>query len=178
MPAAPAVECAAWFEAARPERGWVLPVLAAAVLGFAGKSSAPAAAPEAIAFATYGKPYFVRNDFQPGVPRSYLVIRSWSGFQAVFGVGATMGGPKATIGPELFRSKMLLVAIERGPLCTFVAAKVDRLARGIAFEYGLRCPAPSSASFAVPLIVAIERSDAPVSFVENGRTIEVVRATR
>lgn len=148
------------------------------LLGLVRTASAGSLPAAAIPFTTYGKPYFVRNDFQPSLPRSYVVIRSWNEFGTVFGVGTTMGGPRATIGPDLFRAKMLLVAIERGPLCAFSAAKVDQTAAGIALVYGLRCPAPSSASFAVPLIVAIDRSDAAVSFVENGRTIDVVRAPR
>jgi hypothetical protein len=153
-------------------------LVAAILLGLARTASAASSPPAAIPFTTYGKPYFVRNDFQPGVPRSYVVIRSWTEFGTVFGLGTTMGGPRATIGPDLFRAKMLLVAIERGPLCAFVSAKVDRTASGIALVYGLRCPGPSSATFAVPLIVAIDRSDAPVSFVENGRTIDVVHPAR
>jgi hypothetical protein len=153
-------------------------VLAAAlVLTFAGTALAATAPPAMIPFATYGSPYFVRNDFEPGAPRSYAVIRTWSAFQAAFGVGVTMNGPKATIAPATFRSKMLLVAIERGPLCSFVSAKVARNASGLRVEYGLRCPAANSASFAVPLILAVDRSGSAVSFVENGRTVRVVPAS-
>lgn len=153
-------------------------VLAAAiVLGFAGTASA-APPPVLVPFATYGNPYFVRNDFEPKATRSYAVIRSWAAFQAAFSVGTTMNGPKATISPAVFRSKMLLVAIERGPLCSFISAKVVRNAGALNVEYGLRCPAPTSASFAVPLILAVERSTSAVSFVENGRTVRVVPGAR
>jgi hypothetical protein len=146
------------------------------ILGFAGTAlPAPASPPTAIPFATYGSPYFVRNDFQPGLPRSYAVMRSLRAFQAAFGVGRTMNGPKATIDDATFRTKMLLVAIERGPLCTFTAAKVTSSTGSIRLEYSLQCPARGSASFAVPLIIAVERSASAVSFVENGRTIDVVR---
>ncbi len=151
----------------------------AVALGLTGNASAsPLTPPAAVPFATYDAPYFVRNDFQPGLPRSYAVVRSWSTFQTIFGVGATMNGPKATIGPQTFRSKMLLVAIVRGPLCSFAAAKVDRTSNGISLVYALRCPAQGSAKFAVPLIVAVDQSQLPVGFVENGRTIEVVPGAR
>jgi hypothetical protein len=154
-----------------------LVLTAAIVLGFAGIASAATAPPAAmIPFKTYGSPYFVRNDFEPGAQRSYAVIRTWKAFQAAFGVGVTMNGPKATIAPATFRSKMLLVVIERGPLCSFVSAKVARNSSGLRVEYGLRCPAANSATFAVPLVLAVERADLAVSFVENGRTVDVVAA--
>ena len=153
-----------------------LVLIGALVLAFTGAALAAAAPPAMVPFATYGSPYFVRNDFEPRAPRSYAVIRTWEAFQAAFGVGVTMNGPKATIAPATFRSKMLLVAIERGPLCSFVSAKVARNASGLRVEYGLRCPTASSASFAVPLILAVERSGLAVSFVENGRTAHVVAA--
>ena len=170
----------AWFGDARPELASVrLVLIAALVLGFTGTALAATAPPPAmVPFATYDSPYFVRNDFEPGASRSYTVIRTWSAFQGAFGVGVTMNGPKATIEPSTFRSKMLLVAIERGPLCSFVSAKVARDVRGLRVEYGLRCPAASSASFAVPLILAVERSGSAVSFVENGRTVHVVAGAR
>jgi hypothetical protein len=154
-----------------------LVLTAAIVLGFAGTASA-APPPALVPFATYGSPYFVRNDFEPKAARSYAVIRTWSAFQAAFGVGTTMNGPKATIAPATFGAKMLLVVVERGPLCSFVSAKVARNAAGLRVEYGLRCPAATSASFAVPLILAVERSDSAVSFVENGRTVDAVPAVR
>jgi hypothetical protein len=150
---------------------------AALLLALAGTASAATAPPAMVPFKTYGSPYFVRNDFQPGVPRSYAVIRTWKAFQAAFGVGVTMNGPKPTIAPATFRSKMLLVAIERGPLCSFISAKVARDVGGLRVEYGLRCPAANGATFAVPLILAVGRADAAVSFVENGRTVSVVAPT-
>jgi hypothetical protein len=152
-----------------------LVLTAAMALGLTGMAGAAPGPPAAmIPFATYGSPYFVRNDFEPRAPRSYAVIRTWKAFQSTFGVGVTMNGPKATIAPSTFRSKMLLVAIERGPLCSFVSAKVARNNAGLSVEYGMVCPAANSASFAVPLILAVDRSNLAVSFVENGRTIHVV----
>ncbi len=172
------MQCCApeWFEATHPEPHGVRFVLGAAiVLGFAGTAlPAPAAPSVTIPFATYGSPYFVRNDFEPGARRSYVVIRTWSAFHGVFGVGVTMNGPAPAIAPSTFRSKMLLVAIARGPLCTFGAPRVTRSAADVQLAYALQCPAPSSASYAVPLIVAIDRSPAAVGFVENGRPVDVV----
>lgn len=132
--------------------------------------------PPSIPYAIYGAPFFVRNDFERGRARSYLVVRDETTFRRVFGIGMTMGATAPPIGPDFFAARMLLVAIERGPRCRYTVEAVRPGATTLRLSYALACGPRESASFAVPLIVAVPRSDATVTFVENGTVRARVRA--
>jgi inhibitor of cysteine peptidase len=137
-----------------------------------GKEGPPKAA-AVLPYEIYEAPYFVKNTFEPNAPQSFAVIRTMEQFNAVFGVGMVMGGPRPQIKAETFESRIVVVTVKRGPMCSYKVESVTAKGAGLQVRYEAKVEPPGSATFAVPLILAVPKGNsASVTFVENGKEVK------
>jgi hypothetical protein len=127
-------------------------------------------------FTAHGAPYFVKNTFEPNAPQSFAVLKSLAEFENVFGVGMVMGGKKPEIDAATFKSQIVLAVVKRGPMCHYQVKSVAANAGGIEVRYEAKTDPPGSATFAVPMIVAVPAGKySAVKFIENGKEVQVLK---
>jgi hypothetical protein len=133
-------------------------------------------ASKSLTFTTYSRPYFVKNTYEPKAAQSFAVLKTLEDFQGVFGVGMVMRGPRPQINAATFESQIVLVVVTRGPMCHYDVESVATKDSGIELRYKVKSDPPGSATYSVPLIVAVPKSNyATVTFVENGKEVKVVK---
>jgi inhibitor of cysteine peptidase len=142
----------------------------------AGEPQTRPATGKAIPYELIAGPYFVKNTFEPNAAQSFAVIRTMEQFNAVFGVGMVMGGPRPEIKPETFESRIIVVTVKRGPMCSYKVESVTATGTGLEVRYEAKVEPPGSATFAVPLIVSAPKGEyASIAFVENGKEVKVLK---
>jgi hypothetical protein len=151
----------------------------AALAGLSGFSFAAAEEKNSVKFQIFEAPYFVNNNFEPDAADSFAVVTSLEEFNAIFGVGFTMGGPKPAVEAKLFDSQMIVVAVKRGPLVDFNVNVVTRDMTTLTIRYTSEAHGADNATYASPLIVAVSKKGVDeVKFVENDKPVKSIKVAK
>jgi hypothetical protein len=159
---------------------WAL--AAVVVCGFAAAAWLARAADEAkgdkVDFDTYAKGYFEKNNSGLKGDSSYVVMTDQKGFDAVFGVGVTMGAKPPLLPKDAFDKKLVATVIKRGNAITEYTVDKVTSADGVLYvQYTAKAKGEGgTATFASPLIVAVDKGKiTSVEFIENGKKVETVK---
>ncbi len=125
--------------------------------------------------------YFESNQSGLKGNTSYLAFTNRAAFDKTFGAAAVMGSNKFLL-ENAFDAGIVVAVIKRGPLIwNYTVQKVVANNRSVTVHYNAKSTATeigaenagaSNASFASPLIVALDRKDyASVLFVENNKNV-------
>jgi hypothetical protein len=123
---------------------------------------------QSVAFQRY-ESYFVRNDWGLTGEPAYLAITSQAQFDQIFGMAA-MGG--STFLPEnAFDAKLVVATVVRGSFYRrYEVTKVTGKGRKLYVWYKINDEPSSSATFASPLILAVDKNDyEQVIFMKDGK---------
>jgi hypothetical protein len=126
----------------------------------------------------YVKGYFEKNNSGLKGDASYLVVTDQKGFDAVFGLGVTMGAKPPTLPKDAFDKKLVAAVIKRGNAVTEYTVDKVTTADGVLYvQYTAKAKGEGgTATFATPLIVAVDRGKiTSVEFIENGKKVETVK---
>ena len=130
---------------------------------------------KSLTFTTYSRPYFVKNTYEPKAAQSFAVLKTLEDFRRVRR-GHGRCGPRPQINAATFESQIVLVVVTRGPMCHYDVESVATKDSGIELRYKVKSDPPGLATYSVPLIVAVPKSNyATVTFVENGKEVKVVK---
>ena len=137
---------------------------------FAQKS----AAEREVSFQRYDS-YFEKNNSGLKGKTSYLVINSQTEFDKVFGAAATMG-QNSFLPANVFDTKLVVATIRRGRFnSTYDVTGVAARGKTLYVRYQVKDEPSSSATFASPLILAVDKGDySRVVFMENGKRVGAV----
>ena len=152
----------------------ILFLLSVVILFVAAGASARGGAEErALEFQRHDSSYFEKNNSGLKGEKSYLVFTDQRQFDRVFGPAAKMGGNDFLPG-DAFNTKIVVAAIKRGSMRRYSDIKVTEENGVLLVSYTATDEKPGSASFRVPLILAVEKGDySGVVFVENGERVGV-----
>ena len=132
-----------------------------------------------VAFKVVDGPYFVNNTFEPDARQSFAVLKTLDEFNAMFGVGFVVGGPKPEIMAETFKSQMIAVVVKRGPLVKYEVNSVTRDMNELTIRYSAKANPADSATYASPLIIVLPNADVTqVKFIENRKPVKVLELTK
>ncbi|MCX7664264.1 MAG: hypothetical protein N2112_01810 [Gemmataceae bacterium] len=128
-----------------------------------------------LAYTHYNKGYFEKNSSGLKGEASYLVISDREKFDSIFGVGFVMG-PKPVLLPndaDEFKKLLVIATIKRGNSITNYEIKGVTITEGVVtLDYKATAEAPSTATFASPLILSIPKEKVKkVIFNENGKKV-------
>jgi hypothetical protein len=136
----------------------------------------PAKGGKTVKFTICDEPYFVNNTYEPNAAESFAMLTGLEQFDNVFRVGMTMTSKRPTINAQTFQSQTILAVIKRGPMCHYTVQSVAAKGDGLEVRYQVQTDPPGSATYAVPLILAVPKGEyASVAFVENGKEVKVVK---
>lgn len=144
-------------------------ILSAIILSAA---PAPADSPKSVAVPfTVQTGYFEKNNSGLTGDASFLLISDQAAFDKVFGVAFVAGAKQNFLPKDAFEKKLVVAAIKRGnATATFAVEKVTADGTTLTVEYKATIGKPTSAKFATPLILSVEKGKiAKVVFVENGK---------
>lgn len=104
----------------------------------------------------------------------FAAIRNWEDLHTMFDFPA--GGEP--VGRDFFRTKMLLVAVQRKPnqQCDIRVNSVNQIAReanvtpAVRVDYTLVCQPPGTAANTIVKVIPADKTNGQVSFVEDGGT--------
>jgi hypothetical protein len=120
--------------------------------------------------------YFVSNKFENREPMSFVVLKSQTAFDTVFGIAMVMGDRSHRLPSGVFDQNLVVSAIHRGK--AFVGYDVDKVeldGKALVIRYRANSTPSESTEYVCPLILSVARGDYnAVRFVENGREIRVV----
>ena len=95
-------------------------------------------------------------------------------FDRVFGPAAKMG-PNAFLPRDAFANKIVVAAIKRGSMRRYSDVAVTEENGVLLVSYKAADDKPGSATYRVPLILAVEKGEySGVIFMENGERVGVV----
>jgi hypothetical protein len=116
--------------------------------------------------------HFVSNKFEVK-DAAYVAVTDRVAFDAIFGVARTMGKPPNFVPKDAFEKKMVVAVIKKGNAP--VEYKVETLTADgetLYVQYKAETKGPTSATFASPLIVSVDRNKyKEVVFIENGKKV-------
>ena len=144
-------------------------LLSVMTLFFAAQASALGGGEERdVQFQRHDSSYFEKNSSGLTGEKSYLVLTDQQQFDRVFGPAARMGS-NAFLPRDAFASKIVVAAIKRGSMRRYSDVKVTEENGVLLVSYTATDDKPGSASYRVPLILAVEKGAySGVVFVENG----------
>jgi hypothetical protein len=150
-------------------------LMAAAAVLFAAQAAARAGAGERdVAFQRHDSSYFEKNNSGLKGEKSYLVLTDQAQFDKVFGTAARMGN-NDFLPARAFEHKLVVATIKRGGMRKYSDVSVKEQNGILLVSYTATDSRPGSATFNVPLILAVEKGDYNgVIFVENGERVGVV----
>jgi hypothetical protein len=123
--------------------------------------------------------HFQKNTADLKGDASYLVLTDRPAFDKVFGVAATT--KKQNFVPkDAFDKKMVVAVIKRGNAVTeYKVEQVTADAGTLYVQYTAKTKDPTSAKFASPLIVSVDKGPyTSVVFIENGKKVETVKVEK
>jgi hypothetical protein len=149
-------------------------LLAVGTLFVAAQASARGGVEErALKFQRHDGSYFEKNNSGLKGEKSYLVFTDQQQFDRVFGPAARMGA-NDFLPRDAFNTKIVVAAIKRGSMRRYSDVKVTEENGVLLVSYTATDDKPGSASFRVPLILAVEKGGySGVVFVENGERVGV-----
>jgi hypothetical protein len=127
------------------------------------------------------KGYFESNRSGLKGAASYLAFTNRKAFDAVFGVGFTMGKKPNVLPENAFESKMVAAVIKRGKSITeYNVEKVTADGGTLYVQYeATEKGGGGTATFASPLIVSVDRGKyTSVVFIENGKKVGTAKVEK
>jgi hypothetical protein len=125
--------------------------------------------------------YFERNDSGLKGKTSYLAFTTRESFDKVFHPAPTMEPGEVKFLPDdAFGSKLVVATVRRGSFTSiYDVTGVEARGRTLYVRYDVKDEPRSGATFASPLILAVDRAHySRVVFVEGGRSAAVVTLPR
>jgi len=150
-------------------------LMAVVTLLFAAQPSARAVAEERdVAFQRHDSSYFEKNNSGLKGEKSYLVLTDQAQFDKVFGPAARMGN-NDFLPAGAFANKIVVATIKRGGMRKYSDVSVKEQNGILLVSYTATDSKPGSATFNVPLILAVEKGNySGVIIMENGERVGVV----
>lgn len=145
---------------------WRMPVV---ILGVAWLLADPVQVPHEV----HGD-HFERNDSGLDGEVSTLVVDSHAEFEKLFGSAAVMRRKQNFVKPEVFARRRVCAVIHRGDaVWEYRVTSVTQTGDTVDIRYDARPqPGGGTASFASPLVVSLDRTDARrIRFIENDGAI-------
>lgn len=126
-----------------------------------------------VAYRVY-KSYFESNNSGLKGANSYLFLPDQQSFDKIFGAAAVMGN-NDFLPSDSFGSKSVAAVIKRGNrIWNYAVQQVDRKGNSLYIRYKATPSIPNSATFASPLIVAVDKANYDsVVFIENGKRVGI-----
>lgn len=120
--------------------------------------------------------YFVSNQFDPKAAVSFVVIQERAVFDRVFGVAWVIHQSAHLLPNDAFQTKMVVGVIKRGKaIWKFTVEGVEAGDRTLIVRYRTRAVPNQSATFAVPLILSLDKGNyTAVQFVANGKLVKTL----
>src|SRR5262245_49131220 len=130
-----------------------------------------------VEYEVHAKGYFEKNTSGLKGDSSYLFLTDDKAFDAVFGVGVTMGTKPNLLPKDAFEKKAVAAVIKRGNAVTdYEVEKVTDDKETLYVQYKAKTGTAGTAKYASPLIVSVPRGKyTSVVFIENGKTVETVK---
>ncbi len=121
------------------------------------------------------KSYFENNNSGLKGDVSYLNFDSQKDFDKIFGTAAAMG-ENSFLPPDVFNTKIVVVAIKRGSLRKYDDVQITSENGKLFVSYKTEDSPPGSATFSSPLIVSVNKGKyKKVVFTENGKIIKTIK---
>jgi hypothetical protein len=118
--------------------------------------------------------YFVSNQFEPGAPTSFVVLKDQAAFDQVFGVAHVMRDKSQRLAADAFPEKIVVAAIHRGKaLVTYQVEHLVTDGKTLSLRYTTKSAPADSAEYSCPLIVSLPKGDyQAVQIIEDGKEIK------
>ena len=122
--------------------------------------------------------YFVSNKYEPNKTRSFVVAKSQTHFDQVFGVAFVLGDKSHRLEENELKSKTVIAAIRRGKsLCDFKVNSITNNDGVLEVKYTAKMQKESTASFASPLIISVPKGNyKAIHFIENGKVLKQIKS--